>query len=137
MIRRVQFEAQIGERGEISPIGPLAPRVRVRLQKIKGKRALVTVEPERKRRSLPQNAYMWGVVYPCIAEWSGHDVDEIHEAMKALHLPARETALPTGEVLNVPGSTARLDSAEFTDYLGRVKRWASEQGLYIPEPDEW
>jgi len=136
VLARIQFEAVVGERGELTPTGSRAISVRARLQRYKGRASLVTVEPERKRRSLKQNAYLWGVVYTVIAAWSGHNVEEIHEAMKALHLPMRELMTPTGEVLPLVTSTTRLDSLEFTEYVGRVKLWAGEQGLYVPEPDE-
>ena len=111
-------------------------RWRAAVGRLEGKRVLVTVQREKEARSLRANAYLWGVVYRTIAEWSGHDDEEIHEAMKRLHLPSREMVMPTGEVVSLPGSTAELDSGAFSEYVARVKRWAAEQGLYVPEPDE-
>ena len=65
----------------------LGPRWRGILARFEGRRVTVTLEQERKRRSLRANAYLWGVVYRTAAEWSGHDEDELHELMKARFLP--------------------------------------------------
>lgn len=102
-----------------------------------GKRVKVTIERERKLRSLKANAYLWGVVYRTIAEWSGHDDEEIHDAMKSMFLPKRELLLPTGEEIPAHGSTRVLDDVEFSDYVSKVKRWAGEQGVLVPEPDDF
>lgn len=104
--------------------------------RLEGKRVTLTVAKEKKARSLTVNAYLWGVVYQTIAEWSGHDAEEIHEALKEKFLPEQGLLLPTGEELKTIGSTARLDSVDFSDYVAKVKRWAAENGVYVPEPGE-
>lgn len=107
------------------------------LARHEGKRLSLAVRRERVRRSLQANAYLWGVVYQTIAEWSGHTEDEIHEAMKELFLPKRELLLKaTGETLPMGGSTAVLDNVAFSKYVSRVKAWAANCGVYVPEPHE-
>ena|SRR5688572_2286426 len=101
-----------------------------------GKRLAITVARETQRRSLKANAYLWGVVYPTIAEWCGHDSEELHDVFKAMFLAPRELLLPTGELMNARGSTAVLDLEQFSEYVSKVKRWAAEQGVYVPEPDQ-
>jgi hypothetical protein len=97
---------------------------------------VLTVEPERFNRSLRANAYLWGVVYATLAEWSGHDADEIHEAMKRRFLGTREFTLPSGTRCSTTPSTACLDTEQFARYVDRVKQFAAEQGCYVPDPGE-
>lgn len=103
---------------------------------LKGKRVGVTVKPERKHRTLQANAYYWKVVLGLIAEWSGHEREEVHDAMKEKFLSRTTIDFPGGKRLVVSPSTAELDTVEFQVYLDRVKRWAAEQGLNIPDPNE-
>lgn len=131
--QRFSFDATVDERGGFNPAQ--ANAIRARLQRWTGKRVLVTVTKWRERRSLKANAYLW-IVYGYIAEWSGHDADEIHEALKAKFLQSREFVTPHGEALAAPGSTAALDSFDFAEYVSKVKLWAAENGCTVPEPGD-
>ena len=110
------------------------------MRSLAGKRVKVVVSRETKGRTLPQNSWLWGAIYPAISDWSGHTVDEIHEAMKALHGPkslvtlgpARDTHL--GQEMLVARSTTEYTTEEFTTYVERVRAWAAMQGLNIPDP---
>ena len=84
-------------------------------------------------RSIEQNAYWWGVIIPEIAEASGFTHDEAHEALKAKFLGQDDLA--TG--LRRIGSTARLDTKQFTDLIDQVRQWALDfLNCYIPAPNE-
>lgn len=131
--RTVTFRAQLDERGGFYPED--ARTVRARLARWAKRRVYVSVSLEPKRRSLTQNAYLWGVVYRTIAEWSGHDDEEIHAAMKDMFIVPKPMILPNGVEIE-RRSTADLDSADFSEYVSKVKRFAAENGLYIPEPNE-
>lgn len=126
--------------GQVTDAGALhlddRPRWLRLLSRLRGRRVVVSIQPEKKARSLQANRYLWGVVYAVLSEWSGHDSDEIHEAMKARFLPRRELNLPTGEVLDLPGSTAVLSTADFAAYVERVKAFVAESGCYVPAPNE-
>ena len=111
-------------------------RWRAQLAKWAGKRVRLSVTRRHSGRSVQANAYLWGVCYAVIAEWSGHDADEIHEALKEKFLVPHADSLPSGQTLSVRPSTASLDSKAFAEYVEHVRRWASEQGLYIPSPDD-
>src|SRR5688572_20798117 len=79
------------------------------LAKYEGKRVRVTVAPETTRRSSSQNRYLWGVVYATLAEWSGHDAEELHEAFRAMFLPQQVVlATAQGQTVSVPGFTSAL-----------------------------
>lgn len=126
------FRATLDEHGKIHP--EQAGAVRARLSRWVKRHVYFTVALERKRRSLTANAYQW-VCYEYVADWSGHDPREIHAYLKDKYCPETELVLPTGESVRIK-STRRLDSAQHAEYVSQIKRWAAEQGVYIPEPGE-
>ena len=42
-------------------------------------------EEKRTKRTLCQNSYLWGVVYKRISDYTGHNVDEVHEGYMSLY----------------------------------------------------
>ena len=102
------------------------------LGSLEGKEVELTVYKRRKRRSKSQNQYVWGIVYEVISESTGYTTDEVHEAMKMLFLRVHRDGLP-----DTVRSTSDLTTAEFSDYVDKIKRWASEKlGCYIPDAGE-
>lgn len=90
----------------------------------------VQLTPHRAKRTTEQNALLWAI-YSEIAKGTGHSAEEIHEALKAHLLPRRQVTLGD-EVLDYPGSTAVLDTGDFSDYVERVRAWAaSELGVVV------
>ena len=99
---------------------------------LEGKEVEITIGPRRKKRSLSQNRYMWGIVYALMAEAAGYSPEEMHDALKIKFLTVHgDTALPTIR------STAKLTTAEMEEYLENCRRLAAETyGLYVPLPNE-
>jgi hypothetical protein len=128
------FRARVNEQGGLCPVE--VGRWFGYLAKMKGKQVEVIVRPERKHRSMSQNRYLWGVVYAAASEWSGHDSEELHQVFKARFLPGRQIVLPTGELLDGPGSTADLSMEDFSAYVSKVIRFLAEQGVHVPSADE-
>jgi len=106
------------------------------LSRLRGKTVEVIVRPELKHRSLKANAYLWGVVYAAASEWSGHDAEELHEVFKGRFLPMRQVVMPTGELLDAPGSTRELDTEAFSEFMRKVIVWLAEQGVHVPDASE-
>jgi hypothetical protein len=100
---------------------------------------VVTIERVRPKRSVDQNAYMWGVVVHLLSEHTGYEPEEMHAWLKAQFLPkALAVVTRHGEVIEhaVGGSTTTLTTVEFIDYIERIQRWAAiELGVVIPDPD--
>ena len=104
---------------------------------------VITITPNRKTRSNQQNAYLWGIVYPSVlfglqdAGWEIIDEEQLHEYCKQA-IAAREVInKDTGEVLSLPSSTARMQTAEFNVYVDKIKAFALEYlNITIPEPNE-
>src|ERR1039458_4804938 len=88
---------------------------------LNGKRVQVTVEKIKHSRTLRQNKYYWSVVVKLIAQHTGHDPEQIHEALKTMFSPKWHLGDKT-----IPTSTTRLDTLEFVDYTERCRVWANE-----------
>jgi hypothetical protein len=96
----------------------------------------------RRTRTLPQNDYLWGVVYPALldglidAGWEFTSTEQVHAFFKGLLTSEKVVNRHTGEVVELPGSTASMDTAEFSAYVDRLRDYAREYlGTDIPEPD--
>lgn len=104
---------------------------------------VITITPNRKTRSNQQNAYLWGIVYPAVlfglqdAGWEITDEEQVHEYCKQAFAAREVINKDTGEVLSLPNSTARMQTAEFNVYVDKIKAFALEYlNLTIPEPNE-
>ena len=99
-----------------------------------GRRVEVSVKRHVKKRSLKQDRYYFGVVVAMIGEAIGEDDPlAIHEVLKH----ECNYYLAGDFEVRVPLSTKKLTTAEFEDYLERVRRWAAIfLSLYIPMPNE-
>ena len=93
---------------------------------------------KRSTRSQHANAYYWGVVLHHLAEHTGYSVDEMHDVCKAKFL-AKHLAVQNGngEIVGefvLGGSTRKLTTTEFYDYVERIRQWA-DVDLNCPTPD--
>lgn len=104
---------------------------------------VITITPNRKTRSNQQNAYLWGIVYPSVlfglqdAGWEIIDEEQVHEYCKQAFAAREVINKDTGEVISLPNSTARMQTAEFNVYVDKIKAFALEYlNITIPEPNE-
>lgn len=105
----------------------------VYLSGLEGKRFELTLEKERHARTLSQNAYYWGVVVEILGRHFGYESDEMHEALKFKFLKKHEDS----DLVTV-GSTTKLSTAEFGEYIDRIMEWAAkEYQVYIPNAGEY
>lgn len=136
MPRPIEYEARISDRGTLEPVGPRAAGVVARLQTYRGRAALVSVEVERKRRSLAANRRYWGCIVPFAAEILSvtRDVplskDQAHYVLKAAFLGTIDT--PLGPV---PKSTRNLSDPEFAEYCAKIEGHFNSLGHFLPA--EW
>lgn len=106
-----------------------------------GNRLTLTIVRYRKPRSLNQNAYMWGVVYEIISEFTGMTPNEVHEVCKLEFNPVIVEICDrrTGEIKEKikGGSTANMNTQEMEIYLDKIRvYYLTEFGLMIPLPNE-
>ena len=101
----------------------------------------VTIKPYRKNRSVKQNNYLWGVVYPTIqsaiqaSRGEHYSTDDIHEWFRDKYLPKKVVTIK-GETKTIRPSTTKLNTREFGEYLDQIIYFAAESGIVIPDP-EW
>ncbi len=101
-------------------------------------------------RTMPQNRYLWGVVYYTISQITGYELEEVHEICKAKFTLRTEFKIPENlrhklldnsnadvhEIFEFNMSTRLMDTRQMTDYIDKIRRWASELGIYVPQPGE-
>ena len=95
----------------------------------------VEVSEWKPRRSDEQNRYLWGVVYPAIAErLEGWHKDDIHEYCLG-ECFGWETIEGLGKKRLRPlKRSSRLNKQEFTDYVAWIQQRMAEHGIYIEDP---
>lgn len=85
-----------------------------------------------KNRSLNQNSYYHGVVLFMLSNHLGYTQNELHDALKIKFLPNK-----TEKGLIIYKTTSDLTTAEFEEYMIKIREWASSYlNFYIPQPNE-
>lgn len=102
-------------------------------RKFEGQIVKVSVSKRKKKRTNPQNAYLWDVVYGTISEYTGYHPDELHYEVEDF-LKLRTTVDDRG--MNKVQKTSEMDTETFWKYVERVRQYAAqEMNLYIPDPE--
>lgn len=106
----------------------------------------VSCGPWKATRSSEQNALLFGVVYPPIAEAMGYEVEAIHEYMLGRHFGWVDAKVPKTP-RNPEGIESRpfrtttrdehgkrnvLKKDEFSRFLETVERIAAQAGVFVP-----
>jgi hypothetical protein len=96
----------------------------------------LTVAKKTNRRSTKQNKYLFGVIYKIISDYTGYDVDKIHELMKN-NFGVKEVVALGNINTTVSISTTLYSTEQFNEYKNSIQQWASETlDLQIPDPEE-
>ena len=103
-------------------------------------------QPWKATRSNEQNALLFGIVYPPIAEAMGYEVEAIHEYMLGRHFGWVDHKVPKTP-RNPEGIESRpfrtttrdengkrkvLNKVEFSRFLDTVERIAAQAGVFVP-----
>jgi hypothetical protein len=98
----------------------------------------IEIRRRKSQRSLDQNAWIWGVAYPLLAETLGYDRDEVEDLHYALVEKWGGTHWDPRMRSMVPNKrSSKLTTAEFSDYMEWLTRFAAKEfGCVIPLPDE-
>lgn len=130
-------------RGSVDEAGKLRVELRdafmAHLKGLANATVEVVVRRQTTQRSLDQNAWIWGVAYPVIAEELGydkHEHDDLHYALVAKcfgeHFDKRVGAM-------VPNKrSSKLTTKEFSEYMEWLVRFAATElgGIVVPLPNE-
>jgi hypothetical protein len=97
----------------------------------------VEVKQFNRRRSDPQNRYLWGVAYPSIVKhlegWTAEDVHEY--CLGECFGWERIEGLNRARLKPVKRSS-KLSVTEFADFVAFIQRRMAEHGVYVPDPNE-
>lgn len=98
---------------------------------------VLTLRKFREQRSSSQNRYLHGVVIPILADHPGYDDhQELKHELKRKFLLDPDRPLHDAGLLKTR-STADLNTAEMTEFIESVRRFAAvEFGCVIPNPGE-
>lgn len=104
---------------------------------------IVSISKLRRGRSLNQNEWLWGCVYPILlsglldAGWEFTSTEQVHEFFKKRIAHDKVVNYFTGEIVELPRSTAKMDTQQFSAYVDALRTYASEYlNVTIPEPDK-
>lgn len=108
-------------------------------------RILLTVRKIYNTRSIQQNAYLHGVIIPEVqkglieAGYSANEVtmDAVKDLLKYRFAKKEIVNTTTGETMEIVQPTHEMTTAEMTDFIEDVRRFAQEYlNVYIPSPNE-
>lgn len=109
-------------------------------KRLEGCIVVITLDKERKQRSVNQNAYYWSTVIATINKSLGYyDNDSnIHEYLKSKFLSkVIINPINKDENITIIRSTSDLNTLEMEEYLTAVRGFASsELNIFIPLPNE-
>lgn len=97
-----------------------------------------------KKRSLPQNAYLHGVIIPLVFEglrnigWDEiRDNEDAKNVIKELFLKRKIENKNTGETITIVRKTSELTTVETAEFIEDIIKWAAEYlSIQIPYPNE-
>lgn len=91
------------------------------------------------RRTDRQNRYYWPCFVTPFSDWlsdQGDDPEAAHEILKRRFLTKHITNKDTGESVEWVGSTTKLTTVEFNEYLDKCAQFLAEFcGIEVPEPN--
>lgn len=103
---------------------------------------MLEIKRQRRGRTNNQNEWLWGCVYPILldalldAGWEFVSVEQVHEFFKKQFANEKVVNYHTGEIVEVPRSTATMDTQQFSMYIELLREYAEEfLGTTIPSPD--
>lgn len=102
------------------------------VQSLEGKEIKISLKRYRRKNTDAQRGYYWAVVLEEFAEHVGENKNDLHESLKR-HFLSKHPEEHPGPLVFV-GSTADLDTLQFSEYLENVIRLAAEYGCPISPP---
>lgn len=104
---------------------------------------MLSITKQKRGRTLNQNEWLWSCVYPILldglldAGWEFTSVEQVHEFFKRLMAQDRVVNYETGEIVEIPKSTATMDTQQFSTYIDKLREYAEEfLNVTIPDPDK-
>lgn len=124
--------------GRLELYGLQASDRRAYLRSLAGRDVDVIVRRHRKQRSVDQNAWLWGLALPVLADGLGYNEHEHEMLHYSLLSECFGTTYDPRMGREWPAKTSsQLSTKEFSDYMEWLVRWAAmEHGIRVPLPGE-
>ncbi len=113
------------------------------LEAFPDKDIVIKVERKKKKRSIHQNSFYWGVVIKLMTEFfKGEGIarneQETHSILSYKFLKVVVSVdKETGEAIERVKSTTELSTVDFMEYILNIQTWAMEFfNIDIPDPNE-
>lgn len=94
----------------------------------------VTIDKYKKDRTKAQNSLMW-MWLGIISNDTGESPENLHEIFK-LRFLGTEKIQSMGYSIEIPKSTTKLTTQEFTDYLDKIEGLALSIDIRLPHPQD-
>jgi len=108
--------------------------MRKSIASLDGKRVRIWIEEEKNRRSIEHNSYYW-VILTYIQDETGNDKNFLHDFFRRKYLPIKEVEA-FGKRFESLTSTTELSVGEMMEYTDKIKIFAAEWGITLPERDQ-
>lgn len=103
----------------------------------------IEVRKIRKKRTLDQNAWLFGCIYPMLLKalndegWEFVTTQQVHEFFKSMLGKEKFINKHTGEIVEIPQSTAEMNTVQFATYCEELRNYRREYlNIEIPEPNK-
>jgi len=94
----------------------------------------IRIEKHKKDRTKAQNSLLW-LWLGIISNDTGESPENLHEIFKLKFL-GTEKIQSLGYNIEIPKSTTRLTTQEFTDYLDKIEALAMSINIRLPHPQD-
>jgi hypothetical protein len=117
-------------------------QIRECIKSFENQNVTITIDKTKKKRSNPQNAYLWGICYPivqnCLKEAGNvFSINDVHELLKLKFL--KEVVIVdenSGECLERIKSSTELSTTDFAFYTQQIQQFALDFfNTIIPPPN--
>jgi hypothetical protein len=101
------------------------------ISNLRGRRVIVKVEEEVRKRSSQQNNYYWGVVLPFVKDllnetgWN-YSIEDVHDYLRGEFCYKELINTETGEVRRIIMSTTSLTTVGFSEYIEKINGFLTE-----------
>jgi hypothetical protein len=89
------------------------------------------------QRSTQANARYWLLLHEIATnlkpQGNVYSAEQWHTYFKSRFLGCDEVTMPNGKALQIPRSSADLDTSEFNDYQTQVEAWAAERDVFLAD----
>lgn len=113
------------------------------IKSFEGKEVVIILDKPKKKRSNPQNAYLWGLLYPITqqaikTEWGEiWSVNKVHEFYKLQFQFTEKVNEETGEIVKMPKSTTENTTTQQEEYHLQIRQFLKEWfNVDAPLPNE-